>query len=205
MKATYYHDKFENRKTSSGEVFSQKLYTAAHRTLPLHTVVKVMNKRTGKSVLVKINDRCARKVIIDLSKSAAGKIALRGTEQVIVEVLGKDYRDILAEQVYLFNEELAGQDSITQYIDSLIEDKKNNMQYSYYVVLATVENERAVENITDNLPEQYRHQLIKDKIYNENFYQIKLGPFVSSIRANAVVQKLKNDYPLVHLIKIRDD
>ena len=63
MKATYYHDKFENRKTSSGVVFSQKLYTAAHRTLPLHTVVKVMNKRTGKSVLVKITTDVQGKVL----------------------------------------------------------------------------------------------------------------------------------------------
>ena len=59
--ATYYHDRFENRKTSSGEIFSQKKYTAAHKTLPLNTLVRVTHLKNGRSVLVKVNDRCPRR------------------------------------------------------------------------------------------------------------------------------------------------
>ena len=66
IKATYYHDRFNNRKTSSGEKFFQKLYTAAHKTLPFNTIVKITNPKTSRSVLVKINDRCRRAGIVDL-------------------------------------------------------------------------------------------------------------------------------------------
>lgn len=70
--ACYYHDKFNGRKTASGEVFSNKKQTAAHKKLPLGTVVKVTNKANGKWVLVKINDRgpFTRGREIDLSKKA---------------------------------------------------------------------------------------------------------------------------------------
>ena len=132
IRATYYHDKFENRKTSSGEVFSQKLYTAAHRTLPLQTVVKVTSNRTGKSVLVKINDRCGRHGIIDVSKSAAQRIGLTGSEQVIVTVLGKEYIDIWKQQDLIFQySDLSNQEQ-ENYIDSLVVAKQ--IIYSEYIM-----------------------------------------------------------------------
>lgn len=55
--ASYYHDKFNGRKTASGEVFDNNKFTAAHMRLPFGTKVKITNLRTGKSVVVKINDR----------------------------------------------------------------------------------------------------------------------------------------------------
>ncbi len=75
-KASYYADKFNGRKTASGERFRNSKLTAAHKTLPFGTKVKVTNRRNGKSVKVRINDRgpfiAGR--IIDLSKKAAKKI-----------------------------------------------------------------------------------------------------------------------------------
>jgi len=55
--ATYYHDKFNGKKTASGETFSNSKYTAAHRKLPFGTKLKVTNKANGKSVIVTVNDR----------------------------------------------------------------------------------------------------------------------------------------------------
>jgi rare lipoprotein A len=79
-KASYYADKFNGRKTANGEVFYNSKLTAAHKTLPFGTKVKVTNLRTGKSVKVRINDRgpfvAGRS--IDLSKSAAAKIGMVG-------------------------------------------------------------------------------------------------------------------------------
>ncbi len=76
--ASYYADKYDGRKTSNGEIFRQSKLTAAHKTLPFGTKVKVTNLNNGKSVKVRVNDRgpfiAGR--IIDLSKSAAKKIDL---------------------------------------------------------------------------------------------------------------------------------
>ena len=76
--ASYYHNKFRGKKTASGEKFRQYKLTAAHRTLPFGTKVKVTNLRNGKTVRVRINDRgpFVDGRIIDLSRKAARKIDL---------------------------------------------------------------------------------------------------------------------------------
>jgi rare lipoprotein A len=75
-KASFYADKFDGRKTANGEIFSNTKLTAAHKTLPFGTKVKVINLSNGKSVRVRINDRgpFVAGRMIDLSKKAARKI-----------------------------------------------------------------------------------------------------------------------------------
>ncbi|MBQ3670446.1 MAG: septal ring lytic transglycosylase RlpA family protein [Treponema sp.] len=89
--ASYYADKYNGRKTSSGEIFNMNAYTAAHKTLPFNTVVRVTNLENGKSVQVRINDRgpfvAGRE--IDLSKAAAAKIDMvkTGTAKVRLDIV----------------------------------------------------------------------------------------------------------------------
>lgn len=87
-KASYYADKFDGRKTASGEVFSQKKLTAAHRTLPFGTIVTVKNLANGKTVTVRINDRgpYADNRLIDLSRAAANAIDMVKQGVVSVEI-----------------------------------------------------------------------------------------------------------------------
>ena len=75
-KASFYHDKFHGRQTSNGEQYNKNDFTAAHRSLPYNSIVQVVNKKNGKSVIVRINDRgpFTKSRIIDLSRSAAEKI-----------------------------------------------------------------------------------------------------------------------------------
>jgi rare lipoprotein A len=90
-KASYYADKFEGRKTASGEVYHHFKSTAAHPTLPFGTRVKVTNLANNKSTIVRINDRgpFVKGRIIDLSKSAAKKLNYlkEGIAVVKIEVL----------------------------------------------------------------------------------------------------------------------
>lgn len=90
-KASYYGGKFHGRVTASGEIYNQNDLTAAHKTLPFGTVVKVTNEYNGKSVELRINDRgpFVKGRIIDVSTKAAeilGMIAA-GVVDVTVEVL----------------------------------------------------------------------------------------------------------------------
>lgn len=93
-KASFYADKFEGRKTSSGEVFKQNRLTAAHRTLPFGTRVKVVNLANGRSVKVTINDRgpFAPGRVIDLSKKAARKLGMVDAGVASVEIRYKKKR-----------------------------------------------------------------------------------------------------------------
>ncbi len=77
-KATFYSDRMQGHRTTSGDRYDKNLLTAAHATLPFNTLVQVTNVKNGKSVIVKINDRKARNrhTIIDLSRAAAAEIDL---------------------------------------------------------------------------------------------------------------------------------
>lgn len=89
--ASFYADLHQNRKTASGELYRHGLKTAAHKTLPFGTRVKVTNIQNGKSVIVKINDRgpFVRGRIIDLSKSSFSRIGntSSGLINVTIEVI----------------------------------------------------------------------------------------------------------------------
>ncbi len=89
--ASYYADKFHGRKTSNGEIFNMYQLTAAHKTLPFNTVLKVTNLSNGKSVQVRINDRgpFVKGREIDLSKAAAVKLDMikSGTAKVKLEIV----------------------------------------------------------------------------------------------------------------------
>lgn len=92
--ASYYARRFEGRRTTSGHRYNPEKLTAAHQSLPLGTLVKVANPKTGQEVLVTITDRCAPKDVhfIDLSRAAAKKIGLwgKGKLKVVITPLLED-------------------------------------------------------------------------------------------------------------------
>ncbi len=89
--ASYYSDKFEGRKTSNGEIFSQDKLTAAHPSYRFGTIVRVKNLKNRKTVVVRINDRMINLNgrLIDLSKKAAAELDMvtSGIAKVQVDVL----------------------------------------------------------------------------------------------------------------------
>lgn len=97
--ASWYGPMFHGKKTSSGEVYDMHSLTAAHKTLPLHTLVKVTNLENRRDVIVRINDRgpFVDERMIDLSLGAANKLGMvrAGLAPVRVTVLG-DTRSIVA-------------------------------------------------------------------------------------------------------------
>lgn len=91
-RASWYGPNFHGKKTSNGETYSMWQMTAAHKTLPMNTVVRVTNKSNGRSIVVRINDRgpFVNTRIIDLSKKAANELDMikTGTALVKLEILG---------------------------------------------------------------------------------------------------------------------
>ncbi len=87
-KASFYGAQHHNKQTANGERFDQNALTAAHRTLPFGTKVRVTNIRNGKSVVVRINDRgpYAKGRVIDLSKAAFSQIASTRTGVIRVRL-----------------------------------------------------------------------------------------------------------------------
>jgi rare lipoprotein A (peptidoglycan hydrolase) len=90
-RATWYGPGFHGRRTASGERFNQNAMTLASRHLPFGTRVRVVNLKTGKAAIGRVNDRgpFVRGYTADLSKGLASKIGLRGTGAVRLEILPK--------------------------------------------------------------------------------------------------------------------
>ena len=96
-KASYYHDSFHGLTTSNGERYDKTDFTAAHKTLPFNTVVRVTNKINNKSVVVRINDRgpFVRSRVIDLSRVAAMHLGMMPYGVVPVQVTQLELLDRL--------------------------------------------------------------------------------------------------------------
>jgi rare lipoprotein A len=88
MIASWYGDKFQGKTTASGELFDQDKLTAAHRSLPMGSLVKLTSKSTGKSVVVRINDRgpWIKGRDLDLSEAAALALGIQSFGVAVLEV-----------------------------------------------------------------------------------------------------------------------
>ena len=102
--ASWYGGKFQGRQTASGEIFDTNEFTAAHKTLPFGTMVKVSNLESGESTVVRINDRgpFVPGRIIDLSRAAAAAIGLagKGVAKVRIQVIPPDSPEAEAAAVH---------------------------------------------------------------------------------------------------------
>ncbi len=86
--ACYYANKFEGRRTASGETFRHASFTAAHKQLPLGTLVRVRSRASGNEVILRINDRgpFGGKFIIDLTRAAAEALGVHTSADRGVEI-----------------------------------------------------------------------------------------------------------------------
>lgn len=105
--ASWYGEQFHGKQAANGEIFDMEAMTAAHRTLPLGSVVRVVNLTNGKHVRVRINDRgpYVNGRILDLSHAAATKLGMvqGGLSIIQLEVVGDHRPDVLVEAEEAFS------------------------------------------------------------------------------------------------------
>ncbi|WP_120496695.1 septal ring lytic transglycosylase RlpA family protein [Kiloniella sp. EL199] len=99
--ASWYGPGFDGKKTANGEIYDQYALTAAHRTLPMPSLVRVTNLGNGRSIKLRVNDRgpFSNNRIIDVSRRAAQLLGfeLQGTAKVKVEILEEESRQLTAQ------------------------------------------------------------------------------------------------------------
>jgi rare lipoprotein A len=96
--ASWYGPGFHGKYTANGELYNQNDLTAAHPTLPMPSLVRVTNLQTGKSAVIRVNDRGPFKDsrIIDLSKASAKRLGIQGLAKVRVQFLQRETEEYLA-------------------------------------------------------------------------------------------------------------
>src|SRR5690554_3188832 len=213
-KATYYHHKFVNRKTSSGEVFSQTKYTAAYNSLPLHTIVRVTNKKNQRSIIVRINDRCPKQRVIDLTLIAAKRLKMieSGVIPVRLEILNKDYTELWQKQEEIFNlfDRKNEIDSLKNAIfDSIIFSNANNINENYIfafnIRIIKANNKTHARKIIRQLPNKYKHITRAVKINESDYYNINIGPFISEQTAIIALKEIRKRYPIAHILEKKNE
>ena len=159
--ASWYGDPFNGRRTSNGEIYDMHTFTAAHRTLPFGSMVRVTNLRNGMQTEVRINDRgpFVANRIIDLSQAAAQAIEMigTGTSQVRLEVVSGPNPQIgfFAVQVGAFLKEenadrLKSQLEATHPPISIAKFESPNGTF-YRVRVGRIASEAAAQQLADQL------------------------------------------------------
>ncbi len=193
-KASFYADKFEGHPTASGEKYKHSKLTAAHKTLPFGTKIRVTNLVNNESVEVTVNDRgpYAEGRIVDLSKSAAEKLGFvsKGLAEVKLEVInagdGKSGMEVKAIDRITVDEK--------EFYDFEIERLQPK---GFGVQIGTYQELVNLMRLSDNLKSSYKKKVVVQvKILNGvKYYSLILGQFSNRDKADKFLSSIKNKYP----------
>lgn len=215
MKGTFYHNKFEGRKTSCGEIFNQNLFTAAHKSIKMGTFVKVTNRNNGLSVIVKVNDRCPKKGVMDMTRRAAYAIGIKGCQPVTVRILPEGHEEEWLAQDNQFdsvyskfapnkqqpadnNAKATAAQKIQQSKESAQKSKKNKsdtptaVKYNIHLGIAKTHGE-AFEMVSQ-LPVHYQDKTVLDSTSILDGISVTLEVMLSKSKARELNRALKHTF-----------
>lgn len=199
-KASFYADKFEGRSTASGEKYKHNKLTAAHKTLPFGTKVKVTNLANNKEIEVTINDRgpYVEGRIIDLSKAAAEALGFinLGLAEVKMEVVdagdGKGKTQPVSIDKVSVDEKEFYELSISR-----LKPKGFGVQIGTYQELVNL------MRLSENLKNSYKRDVtIQVKVINGiKYYSIILGQFSKKPKATDFLSDVKKKFPDAFIVE----
>lgn len=193
-KASYYADKFEGHPTASGEKYKHKRLTAAHKTLPFGTKIKVTNLANSKAVVVTVNDRgpYVDGRVIDLSKKAAEELGftIQGLTDVTIEVIDPgDGKNSDYPKTF---------DPVTVEEKEFYEVKTKRIKpYGYGIQIGSFQELVNFMRLSDNLKASYKKDVtIQVKVLNGvKVYSLIVGDFNKRSKAESFLQNVRKRYP----------
>ncbi len=224
--ASWYGPGFHGKKTANGEIFNQNLISAAHRTLPLPSIVKVTNLENGRvSSFVRVNDRgpFAKNRIIDLSKEAAKELGFvnRGIAKVRVEILEDESRKFANELVQSKNkaksakiqniekknlnppvQEIKSDDKENKAVKEKSETDENFVLKDNKIAIqvGAFTDHRNAKSLIEKLSE-FKAYIKREFIDDKYIYRVRIGPLSNINLANQLQDKLfQLGYTSSHLV-----
>jgi rare lipoprotein A len=194
--ASWYGQKFHGHLTSNGETYDMYAMTAAHKTLPLPSFVKVTNMINGKQVIVRVNDRGPfhGDRIIDLSYAAAKKLDYlkTGTAPVKVEVIHFDEQNrvTIGRGKTMSYAEYAG---IKPAVNPEPAPPRQAVEESakIYIQVAALTDKSSVRNLSEDLNTKYN--VGSDTQVTNDIYRLRLGPIENQHLADMLLNELRNN------------
>lgn len=198
--ASWYGQKFHGHLTSNGETYNMFAMTAAHKTLPLPSFVRVTNLSNGKQAIVRVNDRGPfhDNRIIDLSYAAAMKLDYHqhGTTRVKLEVIhfDEDNNVTVGKNPTVTYEEYAG---IAPAKNDSPADSKSTATFIQVAALSDVERAKSISQVLSSL-----YQVPAQIPLVDNIYKLRLGPLSDRFQVKMLLDELKtNGYPGAYTVE----
>jgi len=191
--ASWYGPKFHKKPTANGEIFDQNKISAAHKTLPLPSIVKVTNLVNNKYIYIRVNDRgpFVNNRIIDLSKQAAIELNIfsKGIERVNVK--------LIESSPHLLEENFTNQKYLEKYAKNLESSKikdPNTKQISSFLQLGVFSLKENAEKYKEKINKAYNANnlsiFIKEYTAEKKLFKVLLGPFVNQENAKNIADNL---------------
>lgn len=190
--ASWYGTKFHGRRTSSGETYDMYAMTAAHKTLPLPTYLKVTNLNNGRHIIVKVNDRGPfhENRIIDLSYTAAIKLDIvkYGTGLVEVRVIEP------GQPIPAYSGDGAPVKTVSI----------SNSKAGFFIQVGSFGKLINAENLRRKLGPFGEHlvKISQAVVSGDTLYRVRIGPLTDIDLADSIVSKLANYGVLEHRIVV---
>ena len=209
--ASWYGKDFHAKKTANGEKYDMNALTAAHRTLPLPSIVKVTNLENGRSLVLRVNDRgpYAKNRIIDISKRGAQLLGYQqqGTAKVRVEVLAEESKALkaalLGEDYKLPTAKLKPLEVASSTADSLKPLELKGAGYvgtgaisypknSWFVQAGAYTKPSAAQNLSQQLDKYGATNIYYVTVNGQQFYRVRLGPYTHKQEAEVALAQVKH-------------
>lgn len=200
--ASWYGEDFHAKRTANGEKYDMNTLTAAHRTLPLPSIVRVTNLQNGRSLVVRVNDRgpYVKDRIIDLSKRAAQLLGYQtqGTTKVKVEIMAEESRAL--KNAILNQKEPAYQPPIQKL--EAVQPQQTSATTKFYVQVASFIQKDSALNLEKHLQSFGQTNIATADINGKTYYRVRLGAFLSEHEATSQLLKVQSEgFPDARLIK----
>lgn len=201
--ASWYGQKFHGHLTSNGETYNMFAYTAAHKTLPLPSYLKVTNLENNRQVIVRVNDRGPfhDNRIVDLSYAAAIQLGYqnKGTANVKIEVIHFDQDN----NVTVGNQATQSYNEYSGIIDTPTEatsPQNTEPKPGFYVQVAALSDKKRAESIGHVLSALY--QVNAQITTVANVHKLRLGPLTDKTISELLLEELReNGYPQAYSIQ----
>lgn len=198
-------DGFHAKTTANGEKYDMNTLTAAHRTLPLPSIVKVTNLENGRSVILRVNDRgpYAKNRIIDISKKGAEILGFKtkGTAKVKVEIMPEESKKLKAAMLgkkggdawVKANKYQTPAATTVKTTQATVETKTKSSNYEpKYVQAGSFANYDSAQNLKVQLGKFGSSFVAPTTIDGTRFYRVRLGPYRYDAEAEVVLNKVRD-------------